>query len=244
VHPTSLAAAKAILGWGGAPELGPLLERHLARERPRKTPRKRPAVSVPDDQWAALDASLEPDDRLAARAIAVIMSTGLRVGDLLRLEYDVLDRAARGAAIELETKGGKPRLLAWAGTPAWARLYDAWTVVRLGRRFTGRDNLAACICSSRNDDPEAGACAYKTMVSMLEHHASRAGVAGRVHLHRLRRTVVTQVLRVTKDIHATARMIGHENIQTTARYADEPSPEQTAELQREIAARFTGGKKP
>lgn len=228
---TKIRAFAALQPQSVSPELDALCDRYLARARPKRKERAKPARSIPDKHWIAFVRAVEQDESRAARAVEVILATGLRVGDVLRLERSALERArATGAPIELTQKGGATRMLDWSGAEdAWSRLLESWT---------GRGPLAAWICASGNPDPEGGGCAYKTIWRAIRQIAASVAPDERVHPHRLRRTVGVQALKVTGDIVLVSKLLGHRSIQTTAGYVDEADPAGVAQLQRDIRSRF------
>ena len=110
---------------------------------------------------------------------------------------------------------------------------DAWERLRpmLG---AGYGNVATWVCSRGNGSPEAGQGAYKAVSRQLSTLAGMAGVSGRVHLHRLRRTVAVRALRATKDVGAVQQLLGHSHPATTHKYLDEAREDDVAELQRQL----------
>jgi len=195
--------------------------------------RKRRAESWTDGDWSKLVASIRTDDTPAGAVLQVLAATGLRIGDVLRLDVESIRRGRRSGRLLLEVKGGKERVLDPAGAPeAWGALYRACHDYA----------TVAHACSPGGDgNPEADGAAYRAVARRLGKHVTATGVEGRAHLHRLRRTVAVQALRVSGgDVEAVRRLLGQESQQTTLRYLDEAMPERDAELARAVAQRFAG----
>lgn len=189
-----------------------------------KTGRLKEAHSITDAAWAELYACLECDPSPAAAVVRVIASTGLRVGDVLRLPpraiYDALVR--EDGLLSAVVKGGKVvnSSVAGASREDWERLYD---LIRTS------PNIPLAVAPAGDGSPDAGHAAY-----MATARALRACGKG-FHLHRLRRTVAVQLDREGIDIHKIAKQLGHKSIATTAGYTDEASVEVSTRGQNTIA---------
>lgn len=196
-----------------------------------KRRRKRPAVAHPDADWARLVEALAQDETIEGRVLAVIAATGLRIGDVLRLSTRALNEGLESGVITVVQKGAVEKLQPVSGAGgAWEALAEAMP--------RGARNVAGGICPD-NDSPVAGDCAQKAVARHLKWLGQELGLEGRMHLHRMRRTLIVQALRVTRDIHAVQEFAGHRKLATTSLYVDEPMPERTAELQKQIRERFT-----
>jgi len=201
---------------------------HLGRVRKRK------AESWSDAEWAQLvprlasGADVDPRDA----TLYVLALTALRVGDVLRLGLPDVRRALTSGRLHVEAKGGAERILDVEGArPAWESLAMACR----------RPTVAEAIAPATDANPEADGAAYAAVSRRLRHHARACGLEGRAHLHRLRRTVAVQALRVSGgDVEAVRRLLGHASAQTTRMYLDEAMPERDAELTRAVRARFLG----
>jgi integrase len=225
-------------GLGGAERLSEALgqlqaESPVGRLKRRRGRRQRVARSLSDPDWRTLCGTIRADESPEARVLDVMASTGLRVGDVLRLSRRRLGEGLRTGRVLMIVKGGDERELHVAGAP------DAWT--GLGEAFegTGAPTVARLVSPEGNGDPEAGGAAYKRLARKLHELTAEAGIAERVNLHRLRRTVGVQALRLTEDVPAVAQLLGHRSTATTMGYLDEARPERVAELQRKVAERFS-----
>ena len=199
----------------------------------RRHKRKRTARSLSDPEWQALWTAVLTDGALESRVIEVLMATGLRVGDALRITRPGLTRALKSTGVlEIEVKGGDEITRYIAGAPkTWGRLLEAWQ----GNRGA---TVAYLLVPDGDGSTHAGDAPYKRVARHLARLVEHAGIAGRVHLHRLRRTVAVQALRLTDDVQAVQQLLGHGTSAATAAYIDEARPERVAELQRQLGHRF------
>lgn len=198
--------------------------------------RMQSAVSMPDEDWAKLYAALTPQDDAAAAVLRVMMVTAKRVGDVLRIPLDAL-RAALARSdglVEYRVKGGKAKKATISDDTRgdWERLLAA-------SAHAGTVPLA--VAPKGDGSPEAGHAAYQTVNRTLRRTAATLKLTGRPHLHRLRRTVLVQVLRAGEDITVARDLADHASIVTTQKYADEAIAGHAARGQAAIA-QFRKGK--
>lgn len=200
--------------------------------------RQKPARSVPDDLWPKLLAELAKDhgeDEPAATVLNLEATTGLRVGDVLRIpRADVLKQVPHGT-LSLEQKGGGSRILYMTGNEAaWQRL------VQVAKGSPKASNVAQCITDCDADSSSSGA-AYKRCARLLSRIGKKLGIEG-LHTHRLRRTVGVQALRLTGDVATVQQLLGQApGSSATFSYLDEARPERVAEVATQIREKFGGG---
>lgn len=142
-------------------------------------------------------------------AIAMLMADlGLRCQEVASLTLDDLD-AQQGAIRLRQTKQRKERLVPW--TPGVARAVS--TYLRKGRLPGSSASLFVCHRALRGSP-------------MRVHHVrgamrrafSRAGIrSGKIHI--LRHTLATRLHSTGVDIKQVADLLGHQSLDTTARYA-------------------------
>lgn len=213
----------------------------VQQRRGKQTAKRRQmeARSVSDDDWRRLHsvitewASRRPTPVIEAAVIHVLMDTGLRVSDVLGITRKALEHGVEHGSITVPTKGGETRTLPFDGAPeAWSNLLHAWRV-QPGR------TVMELVAPNASKTYYGGHPAYTKVASYFKEKALAAGVAGRIHLHRLRRTVAVQSLRVEKDIMAVKELLGHDSLKSTERYLDEARPDDVAQLQRNVRKRFT-----
>lgn len=136
--------------------------------------------------------------------IDLLNSTGMRVGELVKLNIDDIDFNERECIVE--GKGDKQRRV----------YFDAKTKIHLQRYL-----------DSREDDNEA------LFVSLLKPH-NRLNISGveirmrsmgrklnisKVHPHKFRRTLATRAIDKGMPIEQVQQLLGHQKIDTTLQYA-------------------------
>jgi len=200
--------------------------------RGRRTRRKKPAQSLGDEEWRRLWAHVLADSAVQARVLEVMMATGLRIADVLRITRRALTHAMDSGTLLVEQKGGEERYVRIDGAPdAWGHLLQAWQ---------GKPGATVALLVSPDGDgsTRAGDSAYKRVARRLRRLAKSAGISSRVHTHRLRRTVGVQALRLTEDVPAVQQLLGHRSFHTTMGYLDEARPDAVADLQRKLRDRY------
>jgi integrase len=194
--------------------------------------RAQPERSIDDARWAAFGDALAARVSPEARVIELMVATGMRIGDALRVRREPVLEALSNTEglIDLTVKGGKHAVRAVDGAPAeWA------AIGALFRSAKDASNVAELVTPGQ---PEAtGGPAYMRVRTELRAVGKIAGVEGRVHLHRVRRTVAVKALQHTKDIVLVSKLLDHGSITTTMKYVDEGRADEVAQLQRELAAK-------
>jgi integrase len=234
-------AATYLETMGEAPDFARWLEEQgiVGGMRPmaaKPTGRKLEARAFSEADYRTICAACEQPARQAdpeVHVLRVLARTGLRVGDVLRVPLDNLQQGLEGAAeggpgvLPIERKGGS-----WVQIPilgaldAWSELYD---------RAASFDNVAGYVSGGVSHSPESGDIPYTRTRRYFEALCANEGVAGRAHLHRLRRTVAVRALRATDgDLIGVQQLLGHKSIASTQRYVDEIDAERVAAIQRKI----------
>ncbi|MGP8019215.1 MAG: tyrosine-type recombinase/integrase, partial [Thermoplasmata archaeon] len=131
------------------------------------------------------------DDPRAYAIVSVLAYTGLRVGELCRLDVQDLDTDA-GELLVRSGKGGKDRLV----------ILDPAAVRAVRRHLRGRrSGLVFPLGPARVED-------------IVRQAAAHAGLSNRVTPHVLRHTLATSLLRRGCDIRFIQEQLGHASVAT------------------------------
>lgn len=150
--------------------------------------------------------------RLRDRALVELLyGAGLRVGELSGL--DVRDVDLRGAEVRVWGKGGKERIVP---LPEAAReALVAWLRFRERPGVLG-EPLFISLRPRRDEAPRR--LGTRDVRRVLARRARRAGVAGRIHPHRLRHSYATHLLDMGADLREIQELLGHASLSTTQKY--------------------------
>jgi integrase len=244
-HPSTITSLKRTLAYcedaGDSPKFSAWM-RQQGIEKPTGTPvakpkgRKLEAHSFSErDYRAVCDECMHPERARdpEAQVLYAIARTGLRVGDVLRIPVEDLERALEGSrgggpgVLPIERKGGS-----WVQIPILGAL-DAWQ--NLYEHATDYETIAGFVTDGESDSPEAGEAAYTRMDRYFKSLGADIALHGRVHLHRLRRTVAVRALEATgRDLIGVQQLLGHKAITSTQRYVDEIDAAHVAKIQQKI----------
>jgi len=185
----------------GALERSPFAELEMQLPRARSLPRalaRGEARLLARAAWRAADTG---EGAGFAAGVLLMLSVGVRVGELVRLrpcDYD-----ADGGGLHVRGKGRRERRVFVVDR----RL--AGLLARLARR-----SGAPSLCG-----PPGREWTTQAARRELRGFAAAAGVTRRVTPHMLRHTCATLLLEDGVDLRVLQRLLGHENIATTAIYA-------------------------
>jgi site-specific recombinase XerD len=147
-----------------------------------------------------------------AAIISILFGAGLRREEITKLNLD--DYNPEGAKLVIRGKRSKQRI-AYLGDGALAALMT-WLELR------GKDAGPLFVSVKRGGTLRYGRrLSPQSIYYLLRVRAKRAGVKPFTP-HDLRRTFVGRLLDAGVDIAIVAKMAGHSNIQTTARYDRRP----------------------
>lgn len=181
------------------------------KEKPKRGGRGRGRkvvkVGLPTDQWRVLRKHVATKDGPEAIVIQMLLRTGLRISDILRIPRETVEEGLRAGEMQLHLKGDK--VYPYPASPICAQLeellrYDAWSVVY---ELVTRGNLVA------------GGQAVRRK---LKAWAQEVGIDD-VHPHKLRHTMITEA--DEKYGRKTAQQLaGHEDDRTTGLYTKRLQP--------------------
>jgi site-specific recombinase XerD len=151
--------------------------------------------------------------------IQALLSSGMRVGELVRLERGHLLHQVRGAVVKY-TKSKKEREVLFSES-AWEAIQ---TYLKARADGAQKRPLASLSVFARHDH-RAGAnvlpMTTRSVQNIFFNLASRAGILERFHLtpHTLRHFFATEFLSETGDLALTQYALGHSSPTTTRIYA-------------------------
>src|SRR5271165_6713215 len=175
-----------------------------------REPQKIPLVMSPDEMKRLLAVATS----LKARVLLSLgYGCGLRAGEVVRLKVKDIDRAQNIIRVE-QSKGRKDRHVMLS--PEMLALLRQWWKVRPSRYDAGISLQERWLFPSRKT---AGKPITTRQLSRLFHEAAEAaGIKKSVSLHALRHSFATHLLERGTDIRVIQALLGHEKLDTTARY--------------------------
>jgi integrase/recombinase XerC len=158
---------------------------------------------------AALTSALALRDRAV---LELLYASGLRVGELVGLDWGAIDLAAR--VLRVLGKGGKERMVPF-GRPA-ATALRRWLLVWESVR-------AAAPSATAGGEPvflnhRGGRLSDRSVRRVLDRWIEQTTLARGVHPHTLRHTFATHLLEGGADLRAIQELLGHSSLSTTQRY--------------------------
>jgi integrase/recombinase XerC len=208
---TYLAAVRSFyraLVWAKATELPEV----TAPRDPTPAHERRPALPAElyKKLLAHLESSCNPRDHLAVRLLG---EAGLRISEVVHLKFQDLHLDQR--LLEVRGKGGKLR-----SVPLSKSLVDelnGWLKLRLAYARAGETRVLLNLGGRKG---HGCGMSEKALREALNRHYRDLGFPERYYgAHMLRHIAGTRFYKTSRDLHATARLLGHSNINTSAIYA-------------------------
>jgi integrase/recombinase XerD len=174
-----------------------------------REPQKVPLVMSPDETRRLLAVA----DNLKVRTLLGLgYGCGLRAGEVVRLKVKHIDSAQKIIRVE-QSKGRKDRNVMLS--PEMSDLLRQWWKVRPSRDDATTPLQERWLFPGRRP----GKPMTTRQLSRLFHEAAdAAGIKKRVTLHALRHSFATHLLERGTDIRIIQALLGHEKLDTTARY--------------------------
>jgi integrase/recombinase XerC len=176
-----------------------------------KQDRKLPNHLTVDDIFRLLET---PDTSTAAgrrdRAILeVVYSAGLRVGEVVGLNWDDVDEHT--GLVRVRGKGRKERVvpLGSAALDALARYRES--LPELCPR--GRADERAIFLNQRG-----GRITVRSVARAVDRYTLQSGLAAKISPHALRHSFATHLLGAGADLRAIQELLGHASLSTTQKY--------------------------
>ena len=154
-------------------------------------------------------------DRLFFRLLA---ETGLRVSEGLSLYVEDLDLSLDNEHLTVVGKGGKRRTV----------LLDDPRLVHQLRAYLKRMGYTHGPLVRAEKNGRGGPLRYQSMQERWDHYCSQAGIA--CTLHQLRHTHATELINGGVSLPTIRKRLGHKNLQTTLRYAEQADETTDAEI--------------
>ncbi len=152
------------------------------------------------------------DDALARRDRAILellYAAGLRVGELVSLDWGDIDRGGR--VLRVMGKGGKERMVPF-GAPA-ADALEAWLQTWDDTASEPWDVDQPVFLNNRG-----GRLSARSVRRIVDRYVEASHIAPGVHPHTLRHTFATHLLEGGADLRAIQELLGHASLATTQRY--------------------------
>ncbi len=182
---------------------------------PRQSKRLPKAITV--DQIERLLAAPDDSETLGARDRAMLetlYSTGIRVSELVDLNFDDLDEA--GEAVHVRGKGKKERL-APLGSHALAAIRHYRDVLQNDPRF------AEALAADPANRPlfinkHGGRLSARSVRRKLDKYLREVGLDPSISPHTLRHSFATHLLDNGADLRSVQELLGHQSLSTTQTY--------------------------
>jgi site-specific recombinase XerD len=174
-----------------------------------KEPQKLPPVLSPDEVKRVLIMATS----LKARAMLTIAyGCGLRAGEVVRLRAGDVDSEQMIIRV-VQSKGRKDRHVMLP--PEILDLLRQWWKTRPTKRDTSIAPEQRWLFPGRTDHHPVTTRQFNRL---FKHAAKAAGLRKTLSLHSLRHSFATHLLEDGKDIRLIQALLGHEKLETTARY--------------------------
>lgn len=146
-------------------------------------------------------------DEVRDRAmILMLLRTGMRIGELLNVQYQDLNTKEQKVIIRRSAKNG-PGRVAYFSEDARSAL-KSW--------LRKRDSETDTLFHSRN----RGQLSYASARAMFNKYLAKAGLLDKGYtLHCLRHTYASELLNAGMRLESLQKLMGHRDIEVTRRYA-------------------------
>ncbi len=173
---------------------------------------------VPRAQIEAIFAAIPRDRRRDRLLFRLVYATGLRIGEALALHVEDLDLTPDDERLRVLGKGGRRRTIL-LDDPALVRELRAYLVATKYKH-------GALFRAAKNG--RGGPLRYQSIQARWAGYCARAGVA--CTLHQLRHAHATELVNDGVGLETIRRRLGHKQLQTTLRYAEQADAVGDAEI--------------
>lgn len=146
--------------------------------------------------------------------LELLYATGLRVGELVSLDWSDLDLSAR--TLRVIGKGNKERMVPFnrAAESALRDWLARWEPLADPARLAVDPSEAEPVFLSS----KGRRISDRSVRRILDRHVAAASLAAGVHPHTLRHTFATHLLENGADLRAIQELLGHSSLSTTQKY--------------------------
>lgn len=201
----------AVWRFDGAPRQE-LISYSDAPRLPKPLPK---ALTLEDDR--KLIAALKADPSIVASALLIVRRTGIRLGEMVRLPFDCIERSSDGLSLRVPLgKTNTERVV-----PIDDEVEDLIRRLQIARPDEQKLYSPKYAPSRRTTlviGPRGGPIHPHHVRARLLEIAADAGLQTRVTPHRLRHTFATELATAGISIPALMRILGHSAVQMTMRY--------------------------
>lgn len=206
-----VACLKVFFRWAkedGMVNTNPFENLHERIRLPKRLPR-----ALSSGELALLSGAIRPAMALKASqelaikvAVYLLMTTGIRVGELVGIDIDDLELDDN--CVKIHGKGNRQRLV---------YIFDQTLQRALGKYLSYRRRLSTDTQRLLVNDSGMPYTTQKIRKHLSEI-ARHAGIERRITPHMLRHTTATQLLEAGVDIRYVQKLLGHQSISTTEIY--------------------------
>lgn len=155
----------------------------------------------------------EPLERRDRAILETLYASGLRVGELVSLDWDAID--LKGRVLRVLGKGGRERMVPFGrhaadALRAWSEGSEQLRSTHSTPTETSRDPV---FLNYRGDRLSA-----RSVRRVIDKRVSEAAIAGGIHPHTLRHTFATHLLEGGADLRSIQELLGHSSLSTTQNY--------------------------
>ncbi len=190
---------------------GLIAENPAASVRTPKQPRKLPRHLRPGEIEELIEAADggEPLELRDRAILELLYATGLRVGELVSLDWTDLD--LEGRVLRVVGKGGKERMVPFGRMAADS--LGAWLGAWDDLRKEGATDGEPVFLNQRGTR-----LTDRSVRRILDRYTRDAAIAAGVHPHTLRHTFATHLLEGGADLRSIQELLGHSSLSTTQKY--------------------------
>ncbi len=177
--------------------------------RAPKAPKLLPHALSPDEAVQLVEMPVAtPLDARDKAMFELLYSSGLRLAELISLDFREMQDCLRSSEVRVTGKGSKTRVVP-LGSHAIEAL-QAWLAVR--SQIAKADETALFV------GKKGTRISPRTVQLQLRQRGITQGITSGVHPHLLRHSFATHLLQSSGDLRAVQEMLGHASISTTQVY--------------------------